>query len=89
MDKTVPAGAALLLDFIGGIEAPRGYDVIYGNNQDSCQAQSTPDRQLANWSVHDALSLSVSNRRHRADTSSCAPRCKALPVKPSLQYPAV
>ncbi len=34
MDKTVPAGAALLLDFIGGIEAPRGYDVIYGNNQD-------------------------------------------------------
>lgn len=34
MDKTVPAGAALLLDFIGGIEAPRGYNVIYGNNQD-------------------------------------------------------
>ncbi|MGB3351131.1 MAG: hypothetical protein WBA85_20370 [Brucella anthropi] len=34
MDRTVPAGAALLLDFIGGIEAPRGYDVIYGNNQD-------------------------------------------------------
>lgn len=34
MDRTVPAGAALLLDFVGGIEAPRGYDVIYGNNQD-------------------------------------------------------
>ncbi|NKE77528.1 glycoside hydrolase family 104 protein [Ochrobactrum sp. MC-1LL] len=34
MDKTVPAGAALLLDFIGDIEAPRGYDTIYGNNQD-------------------------------------------------------
>ena len=34
MDRTVPAGAALLLDFIGSIEAPRGYDVIYGNNQD-------------------------------------------------------
>ncbi|WP_245427161.1 hypothetical protein [Mesorhizobium sp. YM1C-6-2] len=33
MDKTVPAGAAMLLDFIGGIEAPRGYDTIYGNNQ--------------------------------------------------------
>lgn len=33
MDKTVPAGAALLLDFIGGIEAPKGYDTIYGNNQ--------------------------------------------------------
>lgn len=33
MDKTVPAGAALLLDFIGDTEAPRGYDTIYGNNQ--------------------------------------------------------
>lgn len=33
MDRTVPTGAALLLDFIGGIEAPRGYDTIYGNNQ--------------------------------------------------------
>ena len=33
MDKTVPAGGAILLDFIGDIEAPRGYDVIYGNNQ--------------------------------------------------------
>ncbi|WP_244629866.1 hypothetical protein [Brucella intermedia] len=33
-DKTVPAGEALLLDFIGGIEASPGYDVIYGNNQD-------------------------------------------------------
>lgn len=33
MDKTVPAPAARLLDFIGDIEAPRGYDTIYGNNQ--------------------------------------------------------
>lgn len=33
MDRTVPAGAAYLLDFIGGIEAPKGYDTIYGNNQ--------------------------------------------------------
>ncbi len=33
MDRTVPAGAALLLDFIGQIEAPRGYDTVYGNNQ--------------------------------------------------------
>ncbi|CAI2934665.1 lysozyme family protein [Aminobacter niigataensis] len=33
MDRTAPTGAALLLDFIGGIEAPRGYDTIYGNNQ--------------------------------------------------------
>lgn len=33
MDTNVPTGAALLLDFIGGIEAPKGYDTIYGNNQ--------------------------------------------------------
>ena len=33
MDKTVPAGAAYLLEFIGKIEAPQGYDTIYGNNQ--------------------------------------------------------
>ena len=35
MDKTVPAGAALLLDFIGNIEAPKGYNTVYGNNQSS------------------------------------------------------
>jgi muramidase (phage lysozyme) len=34
MDKTVPAGAAMLLAFIGYIEAPKGYGTIYGNNQD-------------------------------------------------------
>lgn len=33
MDKTVPAGAALLLDFIGDIEAPQGYGTIYANKQ--------------------------------------------------------
>ncbi|WP_205821040.1 hypothetical protein [Methylobacterium nonmethylotrophicum] len=33
MDKTVPAGAALLLDFIASKEAPRGYGTVYGNNQ--------------------------------------------------------
>ena len=33
MDKNVPPGAAILLDFIGGIEAPQGYGTIYGNNQ--------------------------------------------------------
>lgn len=34
MDKSVPKGAALLLDFIGQTEAPLGYNTIYGNNQD-------------------------------------------------------
>ena len=33
MDKSVPAAAAYLLDFIGSVEAPKGYDTIYGNNQ--------------------------------------------------------
>lgn len=30
MDKTVPAGAALLLDFIASKEAPRGYGTVSG-----------------------------------------------------------
>ncbi|WP_298967773.1 hypothetical protein [uncultured Methylobacterium sp.] len=34
MDKTVPAGAAVLLDFIASKEAPRGYGTVYGDNQD-------------------------------------------------------
>jgi len=33
MDRTVPAPAAYLLDNFGKIEAPQGYDTIYGNNQ--------------------------------------------------------
>lgn len=33
MDKSVPLGAAMLLDFIGDIEAPQGYGTIYGNKQ--------------------------------------------------------
>jgi muramidase (phage lysozyme) len=33
MDNTVPAGAAMLLDFIGDIEAPKGYGTIYANKQ--------------------------------------------------------
>lgn len=33
MDKSVPAAAAYLLDFIGSVEAPKGYDTVYGNNQ--------------------------------------------------------
>ncbi|MFU0503669.1 lysozyme family protein [Pseudaminobacter sp. NGMCC 1.201702] len=33
MDRTVPAGAAMLLDFIGDIEAPQGYGTIYANKQ--------------------------------------------------------
>ncbi len=34
MDKTVPKPAAMLLDFIGGKEAPKGYDTVYANRMD-------------------------------------------------------
>lgn len=33
MDKAIPLPAARILDFIGNIEAPKGYGTIYGNNQ--------------------------------------------------------
>lgn len=33
MDRTIPAGAARLLDFIGNTEAPKGYGTVYGNKQ--------------------------------------------------------
>lgn len=35
MNPNVPTGAAILLDFIGGIEAPKGYGTIYANKQDT------------------------------------------------------
>lgn len=41
MDSTVPAGAAILLDFIGETEAPQGYETIYGNNQDRLKTPIT------------------------------------------------
>lgn len=33
MDRTIPPAAAQILRFVSSIEAPRGYDTIYGNNQ--------------------------------------------------------
>ncbi|QND60148.1 hypothetical protein [Mesorhizobium huakuii] len=33
MDASIPSSAAKLLDLIGNTEAPKGYDVIFGNNQ--------------------------------------------------------
>lgn len=45
MDKTVPTGAAILLDFVREIEvgngARSGYDVIYGHNQDKLKKSVT------------------------------------------------
>ena len=34
MDKSIPAPAAYLLDFIASYEAPKGYGTVYGNKQD-------------------------------------------------------
>lgn len=34
MNLNVPRGAAILLDFIGNTEAPKGYGTIYANKQD-------------------------------------------------------
>lgn len=41
MDRSIPPAAAVLLDFIGDIEAPKGYDTIYGNNQDKLKKRLT------------------------------------------------
>ena len=34
MNSNVPRGAAILLDYIGSIEAPKGYGTIFANKQD-------------------------------------------------------
>lgn len=41
MDKNVPPGAAILLDFIGDIEAPKGYGTIYANRQNTLKKPLT------------------------------------------------
>lgn len=41
MDRSIPQPAAVLLDFIASKEAPRGYDTIYGNNQNRLPKQIT------------------------------------------------
>lgn len=34
MNPSVPKGATIVLDYVGSLEAPKGYDTIYGNHQD-------------------------------------------------------
>ena len=51
MDKNVPAGAAILLEFIGAIEAPKGYGTIYGNNQGKLP------KPLTSMTVDEVISL--------------------------------
>lgn len=64
MDRTVPTGAALLLDFIGGIEAPKGYGTIYGNNQAKLPAP------LISMTIGDVIDAQKSWTR-RFKSSAC------------------
>lgn len=56
MDANIPTAAAILLDFIGDIEAPKGYDTIFGNRQNRLAkpiTKMTLDEVMAhqrNWS---------------------------------------
>lgn len=53
MDRSIPLPAVKILDMIGEKEAPRGYDTIYGNNQNKLTKQITEmtvDELIANQS---------------------------------------
>lgn len=62
MNPNVPSGAAILLDFIGGIEAPEGYGTIYANKQSKLPkplTEMTLDEVQAaqvGWSKHHGSS---------------------------------
>lgn len=66
MDPTVPRGAALLLDFIGDIEAPRGYQTIYGNNQGKLK------KPITSMTLDEVIAIQPSF--HRAYGSSATGR---------------
>lgn len=68
MDKTVPAGAALLLDFIGDIEAPGGYGVIFANRQDRL------DKPLTSMTIDEVLAGQATWSRWKKPASSAAGR---------------
>lgn len=68
MDKTVPAGAALLLDFIGNIEAPGGYGVIFANRQDRL------DKPLTSMTLDEVLAGQATWSRWKKPASSAAGR---------------
>lgn len=68
MDKTVPAGAALLLDFIGDIEAPGGYGVIFANRQDRLA------KPLTSMTIDEVLTGQATWSRWAKPASSAAGR---------------
>ncbi|MFU0507385.1 hypothetical protein [Pseudaminobacter sp. NGMCC 1.201702] len=75
MDGTVPAGAAMLLDFIRETEVGtaelRGYDVIYANKQAHLPKPITR-MTVAELQAHQSKGWPASRRR-AAGINSCAP----------------
>lgn len=71
MDKNVPPGAAILLDFIGNVEAPRGYDTIFANRQAELPkpvTQCTVDEMIAGRTVVDSRSSATGRYQFMRDT---------------------
>lgn len=64
MDKNVPPGAAILLDFIGNIEAPKGYGTIYANKQ------NTLAKPLTSMTVDEVIASGPSwTRAHKSSAA--------------------
>ncbi|MBB2970316.1 hypothetical protein [Mesorhizobium sp. RMAD-H1] len=71
MDKTVPKGAAILLDFIRQTETGRSdrvsYDVIYGHNQDKLP------KPITSMTLGDLVDAPASfNKRLKSSASGAA-----------------
>lgn len=64
MDPNVPAGAALLLDFIGRIEAPGGYGVIYANKQAKLK------KPLTSMTVDEVIAAQVGWSKHHGSSAA-------------------
>lgn len=72
MNKSVPAPAALLLDFIAQPESGGGYDVIYGNHQGGL---ATP---ITSWSLNTLISAQATWGREWG--SSAAGKYQFMPA---------
>lgn len=55
MDKSIPDGAAKVLNLIGDTEAPRGYDTLFGNND-----QGMPPPKLTAMSLSAVIAAGPS-----------------------------
>lgn len=64
MDPTVPTPAAILLDFIGDIEAPGGYGVVYANKQ------ATLPKPLTSMTVDEVLEAQRTKGRSWGSSAS-------------------